>query len=141
MKSGEEVPGEFVVAGGNSPEVLEPAKAAFDDIAPFIGLFVEAVESDAIGLVGNDGLGAALGNLRAQVIAIIALVCKQSVHVRRERQNIGSGSDVGILARCQMQNDRSAKRIAQRVDFGRAPAAGTADRLIAFPPFPPEAQR
>lgn len=141
MNSGEEIAGEFVVSGSNAAEILEPAEAAFDDVAPFVGPFVETMDSDAIGFVGNDGLGAAFGDLRPQVVAIVALVGKQSTHVGRECQNIGRGGDVGILAGRQMKNDRPATRIAQRMDFRRAPAAGTADRLIAFPPFPPEAQR
>lgn len=141
MNSSEEVPGELVVASGNSAEILEPAEAALDDVAPSVGPFVETMDPDAIGFVGNDGLGAAFGDLRAQVVAIVALVGKQSTHVGCECQNIGRGGDVGILAGRQMKNDRPATRIAQGVDFGRAPAAGTADRLMAFPPFPPEAQR
>ena len=99
------------------------------------------MDSDAIGLVGNDGLGAAFDDLRAQVVAVVSFVCEQSAHVRRERQNIGSGGDIGVLSRCQMKNDRPAERVAQRMDFGCASAARATDRLIAFPPFPPEAQR
>ena len=141
MNSGEEVPGELVVSRGNAAEVFEPAEAAFDDIAPSVSLLVEAMDSDSIGFVGNDRRGAAVDDLRPQVVAIVTFVGKQSTHIRRKCQDIGSCSDVGVLARRQMKNDWPAERIAQRVDFGRAPAARAADRLVAFPPFPPEAQR
>lgn len=141
MNSGEKVAGEFVVAGGNSPKVLEAAEAAFDYVAPAVSFFVEAMDTDSIGFVGDYGFGAALGDLRSQVVAVVALVGKQSAHVRCERQNVGGRSDISILAGRQMKNDRPAKRVAQRMDFGGASAAGTAYRLIAFPPFPPEAQR
>lgn len=141
MDCGEEVGGELVVARGNAPEILEAAEAPFDDVTATIGLFVEAMDTDSIGFVRDYGFGAALGDLRTQVIAIVAFVGKQSAHIRCERQNVGRSSNVSILARRQMKNDRPAKRIAQPMDFGRAPTTGAADRLIAFPPFPPEAQR
>lgn len=141
MDSGEKIAGEFVVASGDPAEILKPAEAALDDVASSISLLVEAMEPDAIGFVGNDGLGATLNDLRPQIVAVVTFVGKQSAHVRCKCQDIGSCGDVGVLARRQMKNDRPAVRIAQRVNFGRAPAARAADRLIAFPPFPPEAQR
>jgi len=141
MDRGEKVPGELFVSGGNATKVLEATETALDDIAPFVDPLVEGVDSDAIGFVRNDRLCAALGDLRPQVVAVIPLVGKQGTHLRGERQNIGSGGDVGILAGRQMKDDRPTKRIAQGMDFSRAPTAGTADCLIAFPPFPPEAQR
>jgi hypothetical protein len=141
VNSGEEISREFVVAGGNASEILEPAKAAFDDIAPAVGLFVKAMDTDSIGFVGDYWLGAAFDDLRAQVVAVISFVGEQGAHVWRERQNVGRSSNVGILTRRQMKDHRPAKWVAQRMDFGRASAAGATDRLVAFPPFPPEAQR
>ena len=41
----------------------------------------------------------------------------------------------------QMQDNRPAERIAQRMDFCRAASARAADGLIVLPPFPPEAHR
>lgn len=141
MYCGKIVSGELVVAGSNSAKILEPAKAAFHDIAPFVCPFVEAMDSDTVGFVGDDGLGAALGDLRAEAIAVIGLVCDQGTHIGCERQNVWCGGDIGVLARRQMKHYGPATRVARRVDFSRAPATGTADRLLAFPPFPPEAQR
>ena len=141
MNCGKEISGELVIARGDPAKVLEPAKAAFDDVAPSISSFVEAMHPDAIGFVGDDGYGAALGNLRPEVIAVIAFVGNHSAHVWRQCQNVRSGGDVGVLAWRQMKRYRPATRIARRVDFGRASAARTTDCLIAFPPFPPEAQR
>jgi hypothetical protein len=62
-------------------------------------------------------------------------------HGRRERQNIGRRRDIGILAWGQMQDERPAERIAQRMGFCRAASARAADCLIVLPPFPPEAHR
>lgn len=141
MNSGEEIARELVVAGGDSAEVLEPAKAAFDNVAAFVGALVEGMDVDAIGLVGNDRLGAAIDDLGTQFVAVVSFVGDERAHGWGKRQHIGRGGDVGILAGREMKNDWSAERIAQTMDFGRAPAARAADGLILLPPFPPEAQR
>ena len=77
----------------------------------------------------------------AKVVAVIPFVGEECAHRRRERQNIWRRRDIGILAWSQVQNDRPAERIAQRMDFCRAASARAADCLIVFPPFPPEAHR
>jgi hypothetical protein len=141
MNSSQEIPGELVVSGGDAAEILEPAKAALDDISAFVGAFIEAMDDDAVGFVGDDGLGAATNDFTAKVVAIIRFVGEERAHGRRERQNIGRRRDIGILAWGQMQDDGPAKRIAQRMDFGRAASARAADCLVVLPPFPPEAHR
>ena len=141
MNSGQEIAGELVVSGRDAAEVLEPTKAALDDVSAFIGTLVEGMDDDAVGFVGDDGLGAATYDFAAKVVAVIPFVAEERAHGRRERQNIGRRRDIGILARGQMQNDRPAERIAQRMDFCRAAASRAADCLIVLPPFPPEAHR
>ena len=141
MNSGQEIPGELVVSGGDAPEVLEPAKAALDDISAFVGALVERMDDDTVGFVGNDRLGAAANDFAAKVVAVIPFVAEKRVHRRRERQNIGRRRDIGILAWGQMQDDRAAERIAQRMDFCGAASARAANGLIVLPPFPPEAHR
>src|ERR1700688_4189445 len=106
MNSGRENPGELVVSGGDAAEVLEPAKAALDDISAFVGALVEAMDDDAVGFVGDDGLGAPTNDFATKVVAIIPFVSKECAHGRRERQNIGRRRDIGILAWGQMEDDR-----------------------------------
>jgi hypothetical protein len=141
MNSSQEIAGELVVSGGDAAEVLEPAKAALDDVSAFIGTLVEGMDDDAVGFVGDNGLGAAAYDFAAKVVAVIPFVAEERAHGRRERQNIWRRRDIGILALCQMQDDRPAERIAQRMDFCRAAASRAADGLIVLPPFPPEAHR
>lgn len=66
--------------------------------------------------------------------SLIPFVSEERAHGRRERQNIGRRRDIGILASGQMQDDRPAERIAQRMDFCRAASARAADCLIVLPP-------
>lgn len=141
MNSSQEIPGELVVSGSYPAEVLEPAEAAFDDISAFVGALIETMEGDAVGFIGDDGLGSAMNDFTTKAVAVIPFVGKERAHGRCERQNIGCRRDIGILAWSQMQDDRPAKRIAQRMDFCRAASARAADCLIVLPPFPPEAHR
>ena len=141
MNSGQEIPGELVVSGGDATEVLEPAEAAFDVISAFVGAFVEAMDDDTVRFIGDDGLGAATNDFAAKVVAVIPFVGEERAHGRSERQNIGRYRDIGILPWGQMQDNRPAERIAQRMDFCRTASPRAADCLIVLPPFPPEAHR
>ncbi|MHC2288160.1 hypothetical protein ACVIJW_004030 [Bradyrhizobium barranii subsp. barranii] len=135
MNSGQKITGELVISRGDAPEVLEPAKAAFDDISSFVGAFVEAMDDDTVRFIGDYGLGATTNDFAAKLVAIIPFVGEEHAHGWRERQDIGSRSDIGILAWSQMQDDRPAERIAQRMDFCRAASARAADCLIVLPLF------
>src|SRR5947208_13654991 len=141
MNSGQEIPCELVISWGDAAEVFEPAKAALDDISAFVGAFVEAMDDDTVGFIGNDGLGAVTSNFGAKVVTVVPFVCEKRAHGWCERQNIGRGSDVGILAWGQMHDDRSTERIPQRMHFCRPASTRPADCLIVLPPFPPEAHR
>jgi hypothetical protein len=141
MNSAQEIAGELVVSGGDAAEVLEPTKAALNDVSAFIGTLVEGMDDDAVGFVGDDGLGAATYDFAAKVVAVIPFVAEERAHGRRERQNIWRRRDIGIVAWGQVQDDRPAERIAQRMDFCRAASTRAADCLIVLPPFPPEAHR
>ena len=141
MNSGQEIASELVVSGGDAPEILEPAEAALDDVSAFVGASVEAMDDDTIGCIGDYRRGAATGDFGAKVVTVVPFVCEKRAHGWCERQNIGRSSDVGILTWGQMQDDRSAERIAQRMDFCRTASPRAADCLIVLPPFPPEAHR
>ena len=141
MNGCEKITGELVVAGRDATKVLEAAEAALDDVASFVGPPVEAMTHDAVGFVWNDGLCSTLGDFGAERIAVVAFVSEKRTHRRCFGQYVGRNGNIGVLAWRQVQNDGSALRIAQSVDFRRASAARSADGLSVLPPFPPEAQR
>jgi hypothetical protein len=41
---GEKVASEFVISGGDTAEIFQSAETSLDDIVPFVGALVEAVE-------------------------------------------------------------------------------------------------
>ncbi|MGY4286397.1 hypothetical protein ACVWXO_005617 [Bradyrhizobium sp. LM2.7] len=63
MDGSQEVPGEFVVASGDTPEILEAAEATLDDITPFIGALAKAVEGYPVGFVWDDWLRATIDDV------------------------------------------------------------------------------
>src|SRR6202795_4764904 len=114
MNSGQEIPGELVISRGDAAEVLEPAKAAFDDISAFVGAFVEAMDDNTVRFIGDYGLGAATNNFAAKVVAVIPFVGEERAHGWREPpghrappryRHPGLGSDA---ARPAGRADRSA---------------------------------
>lgn len=123
MNGCEEISSEFVVSGGNSPEILEPAEGPLDDVATFVCPFVEAVESDARRLIRDDGLGTEHRDPSAKLISVVTEIGDERAHWRRECQYAWPGGDVGVLTWREMECKRSAARIAQRMDLRRASAA------------------
>nr|BCE28035.1 hypothetical protein XF2B_18040 [Bradyrhizobium diazoefficiens]BCE36771.1 hypothetical protein XF3B_18020 [Bradyrhizobium diazoefficiens]BCE71704.1 hypothetical protein XF8B_18150 [Bradyrhizobium diazoefficiens]BCE80371.1 hypothetical protein XF9B_17920 [Bradyrhizobium diazoefficiens]BCE97781.1 hypothetical protein XF11B_18020 [Bradyrhizobium diazoefficiens] len=92
MNSGQKITGELVISRGDAPEVLEPAKAAFDDISSFVGAFVEAMDDDTVRFIGDYGLGATTNDFAAKLVAIIPFVGEEHAHGWRERQDIGAAA-------------------------------------------------
>lgn len=72
----QEVSGEFVVTSCDASEILEPAEATLDDIAPFIGALAEAVEGHPVGFVWNDGLGTTIDDFGAKAVAVVSFVAQ-----------------------------------------------------------------
>ncbi len=132
---------ETVVACSDPAEVLEAAEHAFDGVAVTVEIGREAALPATVGF-GRDVGGSALAlNLAAYRVAVIALVAVQDFGGGEAvEQGIG-GNAVGDLAAGQREGDRAAQTVGQRMDFGGPAAARTADCLVPFPPFPPEAQR
>lgn len=135
MDGSQEVSGKFVVASCDTPEILEPTEATLDNVAPFVGAFAEAVEGHPVGFVWNDGLRAAIDDLGAKAVAIVAFVPDEDRHGRREFQKGGRCGNIGVLARSKMKCARFAIRVTQRVDFRGPPTARTADCLFMLPLF------
>jgi len=61
----------FFEASGDTPEVLELAEAAFDEMALGVEVLVERVFFGARGVVRNDGDRALVGDGLAQMVAVI----------------------------------------------------------------------
>ncbi len=95
----------------------------------------------ARGVGWDDGLCSSLGEPLAQTCSIIGAVGQQLVAgAAYGEQRLGAGEVMGIAGR-QGEGDRPAAIIAQRMDFGRAPATRGANGVTTSPPFAPAAER
>ena len=135
MDGSQEGSGKFVAASCDTPEILEPAETALDNVAPFVGAFAEAVEGHPVGFVWDDKLRAAIGDFGAKTVAILAFVPNEGRDGRRQFQKGRPCANICVLSRSEMKCARFAIRLAQRADFRGPPAARAADRLFMLPPF------
>ena len=133
--------GEAIVSGSNSPEILEASEHAFDRVAISIEIRREAVLPDAVDLGRDIGRRALALDLVTDGVGIIAFVGVEDFGCAHPVEKGIGGDAIRHLAARQQECDRSAKAIGQGINFRRPPTARAADRLIEFPPFPPDAQR
>src|SRR5271154_2736593 len=75
------------------------------------------------------------------MVGIVALIADQPGAGCALAQQWRRDGDISDVAAGQVEGERPANRVDERVDFGRASAARAADGLAAFPPFAPLAAR
>lgn len=141
MDGCKEVSRQLIVAGGNAPEVFEPAKSILDAVPLLIGFLIEAERLFAIGLVGDDRRCAAIFQALTQFSAIVGLITEKFLRsFTCTDQALRNGAIVRLAPR-QKDGKKTAFSICNCVDFRIAPAARTSNRLVLFPLFPPDAER
>ena len=75
------------------------------------------------------------------MVCIVGFIGKQITGLRQGSAKHDSTLDVGGLARCQIENQRTALLVAYGVNLGVTASFGAANGLSRGPPFPPPAQR
>ena len=120
---GEEVSRQLVVASGDLPEVLEPTEGILDAVPLSVGFLVEAERLLAVGLVGNDGPGAATLQPSSQRRAVIGLVAEKLPGRFGATDQARGGWTIVRLAAAQENGKKTAFSICDCVDLRIAPAA------------------
>ena len=131
----EEVDGELVIAGSDTPEVLEPTEGGLDAPAVAVAPFIILDWALARPAAWDDGLGTGVAETFAQGIGIVAAVGNQPSHrLAVGEQRLGH-PNVGDVPAGERERDWPAQDIGQGVDPGRLAAAGASDRLHPRPPL------
>ena len=115
----------FVVAGRDGTEMLDPVEEPFDPVAELVDAGAECGLLGSVVEWADVGIGALIGDLCPQRITVVAAVCEQDVVGRKRAQHVLAALAVVGLALRQLERDREAVAVDDRVDLGRKPAAGT----------------
>ena len=121
---------EFVVARGDTPEVLDAGEEAFDQIAVAVKMAIEAALGKSIGAGRNHGLRSRGLDLCNEVVGVVPLVRDDGLR-RQVLDGLGRIVDVGNLACGENHPQRIAQGIDGHMQFGRQPASRAADLLTA----------
>lgn len=141
MGAAEEVSGKFVVAGGDSAPVFDPAPHALDPVASLVG---PAIVGDRLGARcgrGDHGLGVLGRQPVAQMVGVIGAIGHEPPDRSGAVEKTGCDSDIVDVTGSQDEDARPALGIDERVELARAATPGLAERLLEGPPFPPAAER
>jgi hypothetical protein len=130
-----EVLRELYIARGDAAEVLEPSKAALDDIAVLIGFLVVPDARLAVGFARDDGTYFLLFEKGAKRIRVIAIAGQKFLDAGDHADAFLCRDTAGGVARRQDQHSRASILTDDRVDFAVAAALGEPDRLEFGPPL------
>src|SRR4051812_6510051 len=125
-----------VGAQGNALELLQLAEEVLDQVPPLVHLTVNVEQRRAARMLGDDGLGAALVQVRDNVIAVESGIADQRpkgepVDERRHAHRVEA------LPWQEHKTHQIAERIRQGQDFAGQAAFGAANGLAQSPPFAP----
>ena len=130
MNAREERLGEFVVASGDGPKMLEQVEEALDEIAFAVEDEIARTRGCSVGFGWDDGDNRSLGEGGDEGVGVEGLVGDQGAGAGGCDQRFGA-SQIVILARAEHHLDGIAERIDERVNLGGQSAAGSADGLRA----------
>ena len=118
MNGGQEVARRFVVSRRNGPVLLELGKEIFDEVARFINVPIEITRRLPARFGGYDGGLTGCGQrFDHALIGIERFVGDQRVSLHVGQKPVSSDQIVRLTAG-QMEADRVAEGIDQRVDLG-----------------------
>jgi len=131
----------LVISRGNSAIDLEMANHSLDPISLAIEPLVVADRDLAVRLWRDDGFDATLLEVTADRIGVVGLVGEQGV--RRALGQIDQrvvGLAVCRLAGREIEGDGAASGITETMNFTGEPAPRAAKSSLMNPPFPPAAE-
>jgi hypothetical protein len=153
LDHGQEVDSQFLEAGADSPALLDPADAAFDDASAAICVSVEAQRSPAVvallvAALGDDRADGVAAQPVADAVKAVSLVCGHTAgatagsaqgpwNAHRVHQEFELGRFVR-LPRRDFDGKRQASAVSNQVQLGAESAARAAQSVVSWllePPF------
>ena len=134
----EEVGVVLVEARGDGAKMLDPVEEALDAIAILVDARAERGRIGAMVERPDVGQRAGVDDFRPERVAVVAAIGQQDAVATEQPEHAFAGLAVVRLAFRQLEEDRQAVRVDDRVDLGRKPAAGTSHATTTatfFSPF------
>src|SRR3954464_5477258 len=125
-----------VGAQGDALELLQLAEEVLDQVPPFVHLAVNLERGRAAWMLGDDHLGAALVQVRDDVVADESGIADQ----RAECDPVDERRHADRVEPLPWQEHKAhqiTERVGERQDFGGQAAFGAANSLALRPPFAP----
>lgn len=129
-----EIGEEFVIACGDTSELLEFVEEAFDAVALFVDSAVIFVLVSALGHGRDDGDRIHVENGIVQAVGVIGSIGQHIGGIETVDQSLGL-ADVAALSRRADQTQGIAQSLDGGMYLGRQPAFGPAQALGMRPPF------
>ena len=127
----------LVVAGCDGAEMLDPVEEPFDPVAQLVDARAERGRIGAVIERADVGIGSLACDLGAQCVAVVAPVGEQNAVGLERIEDVLAALAVVRLALGQLERDREAVAVDDRVDLGRKPAAGAAHAITSATFFSP----
>lgn len=127
----------LVEAGGDGAVMLDLVEEALDEVTALVQPRAEGGRIGAMIERPDVGGGALGGDHGAQRVAVVAAIGEQDALARQHAKHIHGALAVMRLSFGELQRNREATRIDERVDLGRKPAAGTAHATTSVAFFSP----
>ena len=108
----------LLVPGCDGAVVFDFAEEALDEIAEFVKVAAECGRLGSLRHGPDIGPDAARGHFGSQCVRVIGAVGQQDIAIGEGVEHIGGAAAVMRLARCDLQQDRQAAGINQRMDLG-----------------------
>ena len=127
----------LVEAGGDGSKMLDAVEEPLDAVAIFVDARAEGWRIDAMIERPNVRQRAGARDLRPERIAVVAVIGEQNAVAAKQFEHGLAGLAVVRLPLGQLEEDRQAVRVDDRVDLGRKPAAGTSHATTTAAFFSP----
>lgn len=123
--------GASIVAHCDPAPILETTESIFDPVALSVEIAIVEKLNLAVSTRRDAGLDAAIGKLRAEMVAVVAAVSKELLSRRKHWQEDARTLVVVGLSLGEQQHHQSAMPIAHGVELGIQTALGSADTTSA----------
>jgi len=127
---GRESLSEFVVAGGDTAKLLDPAEESLNEISTFVTVFVELTLNAPVAARWDDRLNVGGVQIVEDGITVVGFVSTDRAGIQALQERERFGAITGFSAR-QRESSERTQTFHHGMNLRTQPTSGTSERLIA----------